>query len=222
MGYGRMMDPEAGAARSPLTLTASPRLDAALAAGPEAWVAAMRAAGAPAAGSWLALRAGDSELAEAASDLVRGLLEAEDADARAEAWIGLAELGEELEDPLLADTSWEGALAAGRDGGNGDVVAAATAKLAAIAEQHGDPLAAAEYFIDFLNWRRQPGHVSDADEVETAFDEIIRLATRDGARKEAALYEYRQVAYTRLLEADDDRAVEGDWEATAAPYESWE
>lgn len=206
---------------SPLTLTVNPRLDAGLQSGWEAWEAAMRATGATGSGAWLAQRAADPELRDEAAALVQGLLEAEDADARAEAWIGLAELADEIGDALLADTGWEGALAAGGEAGNPDVIFAATAALARIAEEHGETLAAAEYFLDFLNWRRRPGHVSDAEDVETAFDEVARLATKDGARREAALFEFRQVGFTRLLEADDDRAVEGDWEADPAPYAAW-
>jgi hypothetical protein len=101
------------------------------------------------------------------------------------------------------------------------VIAEATTRLAAIAEAQGDPLAAAEFYIDFLNWRRLPGHASDPEALETAFDEIVRLATLDGAQKAAALFAYRQATYTRLLDAEDDRAVEGDWEKDPAPYESW-
>jgi hypothetical protein len=133
----------------------------------------------------------------------------------------LAELAEEIDDPLLADTFWEGALAAGQDAADPELVVEATTRLATIAESHGDPLAAAEYFIDFLNWRRQPGHVSDAEDVAIAFDQIIRLAHQDGAKKEAALFEYRQARYTRLLETEDERTVMGDWEVEATPYTGW-
>lgn len=169
----------------------------------------------------MAHRAGDPELREEAARLVAALLTADDADERAEAWIPLAELADEIDDALLADTSWEGALAAGREARNPDVIVAATGRLAAIAEAYGDLLAAAEYRIDFLNWRRQPGHLGDAEDIEHAFDEIVRLATADGARAEAAMFEFRQASYTRLLEADDDRVVAGDWEPNPAPYESW-
>jgi len=216
-----MSRPERPATGSPLSLTTHPRLDAALQQGSEEWLAALRSAGAEGGGRWFAQRAGDRDLRQEAAELVRALLEAADPDAQAEAWVGLGELADELADDLLADTAWEGALAAAREADNPDVIAAATARLAAIAEAHGDPLAAAEFYIDFLNWRRQPGHVSDAEDVETAFDEIVRLANTDGARREAALYEFRQAAYTRLLEAEDDRAVEGDWERDPTPYAGW-
>ncbi len=216
-----MFAPDTAGSSAPLTLTVNPRLDAGLRRGWEGWAAALRAAGAAAGGAWLAQRAGDPELRREGAALVQALLEADEAEGRAEAWIGLAELADGLEDALVADTAWEGALGAGREAANPDVVFAATSALAGIAEAHGEAVAAAEYFIDFLNWRRQPGYVSDAEDVETAFDEVVRLATVDGARREAALFEFRQAGFTRLLEADDDRAVEGDWEADASPYAAW-
>lgn len=206
---------------TPLTLTADPGLDVALQGGWEVWLAALGAAGATRGGRWLAQRAGDAELRDGATDLVAALLEAADDDERAEGWVGLGELADEIDDSVLADVAWEGALAAGRATDNPDQIVAATTKLAAIAEAYGDLLAAAEFSIDFLNWRRQPGHVSDAEDVEEAFDQIVRLATADGARQEAAIFEYRQAAYTRLLEAEDERAVAGDWESDPAPYVGW-
>ena len=102
--------------------------------------------------------------------------------------------------------------------GDGDLIAEATRRLAALAERNGDPLAAAEFFIEFLNWRRQPEHSSDPEDVEVAFDEIVRLATADGAQQAAAQYAYRQVGFTKLLDADDPRAVEGDWESDSLAY----
>ena len=104
---------------------------------------------------------------------------------------------------------------------DGDLIAEATRRLAAVAERNGDPLAAAEFFIEFLNWRRQPEHSSDPEDVEVAFDEIVRLANADGAQQAAAQYAYRQVGFTKLLDADDPRAVEGDWESDSLPYETW-
>ena len=95
-------------------------------------------------------------------------------------------------------------------------IAEATRRLAALAERLGDPSGRAEFFIEFLNWRRQPGHSSDPEDVEIAFDEIVRLAAIDGAQQAAAQYEFRQVGFTTLARAEDPRAVEGDWEADAA------
>jgi hypothetical protein len=205
---------------SPLRLTRSPRLDNALRLGWESFSRTLAATGPPDAARWLSARTGDPELAEVAEPLLASAL-GPDPDEAADALFGLAELAEETADDLLADTLWEGVLDRAREIGDGDLITEATRRLAALAERNGDPLAAAEFFVEFLNWRRQPDHSSDPEDVEVAFDEIVRLATDDGAQQAAAQYAYRQVGFTKLLDADDPRAVEGDWEADALPYQSW-
>jgi hypothetical protein len=205
---------------SPLRLTRSPRLDNALRLGWEPFSRTLAAAGPQDAARWLSARTGDPELAEVAEPLLASAL-GHDPDEAADALFGLAELAEETEDELLADTLWEGVLDRAREIGEGDLIAEATRRLAALAERHGDPLAAAELFIEFLNWRRQPEHSSDPEDVETAFDEIVRLAAADGAQQAVAQYAYRQVGFTRLLDAEDPRAVEGDWETDSLAYQTW-
>ena len=133
----------------------------------------------------------------------------------------MAELAEETGDDLLADTLWEGALFRAREVGEGDLVAEATRRLAALAERLGDPLAAAEFFIEFLNWRRQEGHSSDPEDILDAFGEVVRLAELDGARKAAAEYAYRLGAFARLVDEEDLSALEGDWEPGKPPYAAW-
>ena len=204
----------------PLTLTADPRLDAALAKGWPSLAETVAVAGAARAARWLARRAGDPDLAETAEPLIEAL-HGEDPEERGEALLALAEIAEEVEDDLLADAFWEGALENAEEAGDADAFGEASGRLAALAERLGDPLAAAEYRIAFLNWRRRPGHASDPETVEEAFDEIVRLALQDGAQKEAAVWAFRQARYTRLLEADDERAVQGDWEADPTPYVGW-
>lgn len=204
----------------PLTLTTNPKLDAALNAGWEAWEAAAGQAGAATVAGWLARRAGDLEARDELVGPVLALLTAEDGEERGAARADLAEVVGDDDDPV-ADMLWEGVHAAGRDADDAEVLFEATTHLAAIAEAHGDPLAAAEYFLEFLNWRREAGHVADPDAVLSAFDEVIRLARLDGDQKAAALFEYRQVGFARLIEAEDDRATEGDWEKDATPYASW-
>ena len=204
----------------PLQLTRSPRLDNALRLGWETFSRTLAAAGPQDAARWLSARTGDPELAEVAEPLLASAL-GRDPDEASDALFGLAELAEETEDELLADTLWEGVLDRAREIGEGDLIAEATRRLAALAERNGDPLAAAEFFIEFLNWRRQPEHSSDPEDVEVAFDEIVRLATADGAQQAAAQYAYRHVGFTKLLDADDPRAVEGDWESDATVYQSW-
>jgi hypothetical protein len=206
--------------RAPLHLTRCPRLDNALRLGWRSFARTLSAAGAEDASRWLAARVEDPELAAVAEPLLAAAT-SDDPEEAAEALLALAELAEETGDDYLADTLWEGVLEHARALGDGDLAAEATRRLAALAERLGDPLAAAEFFIGFLNWRRQPGISSDPEDVEIAFDEIVRLAEMDGAPREAAEYGYRQALFTRLLDADDLRAVEGDWEAEPVPYRSW-
>jgi len=201
-------------------LTRSPRLDNALRLGWESFSRTLAAAGPGEAARWLSARTGDPELADVAESLLASAL-GSDPDEAADALFGLAELAEETEDDLLADTLWEGVLDLSRRADDGDLMAEATRRLAAVAERNGDPLAAAEFFIEFLNWRRQPEHSSDPEDVEVAFDEIVRLANADGAQQAAAQYAYRQVGFTKLLDADDPRAVESNWESDSLPYETW-
>jgi hypothetical protein len=205
---------------SPLRLTRSPRLDNALRLGWESFSRTLVAAGPEEGARWLSARTSDPELAEIAEPLLTSVL-GDDPDEAADALFGLAELAEETEDDLLADTLWEGVLGLAQGADDGDLIAEATRRLALVAERNGDPLAAAEFLIEFLNWRRQPGHTSDPEDVEAAFDEIVRLANVDGAQQAVAQYAYRQVGFTKLLDADDPRAVEGDWEPDLLPYQSW-
>jgi hypothetical protein len=204
---------------APLAFTPNPSLDAALPAGWDAWLAAAGRAGAAKTSAWIARRIGEPDAAADLAEVVEGLL-GDDLEARASAASDLAE-SVEAADLLLADTLWDGCLAAGRDLADPDVVFEATTQLAGIAEDQGDNLAAAEYWIEFLNWRRDGDHASDPESVQTAFDEIIRLAEADGEQRQVADWTYRQVAYTRLVDAEDDRASVGDWEAASDPFQGW-
>jgi hypothetical protein len=204
----------------PLSFTASPRLDAALQTGWEAWAETAAAEGPERLANWLAQRLRNPALRSELRESVDGLLAADEPEERALVLSEIAEIAEGRDD-LLADTLWEGVLAAGFEIDDPDVIFDAVSHLAAIAEDHGDPLAAAEYYLVFLNWRRQADHASDVDAVETAFEEIVRLAQVDGDQRAAALFGYRQAQYTRLAEADDDRATTGDWERDPGPYQSW-
>lgn len=213
--------PAAPLVPSPLTLTADPRLDGFLAKGWAAFGPALTAVEPARAARWLAQRMGDPDLADTIEPLLAGLARNASGDDRLESLFALAEIAEEVEDDLLADTLWEGGLRAARVSGDPDALQEATGRLATLAERLGDPLAAAEYHIDFLNWRRKPGHTSDPEAVEEAFDEIVRLAEVDGEPKESALWAYRQVRFAKQVDAEDERAVEGDWEADPTPYRSW-
>jgi hypothetical protein len=204
----------------PLTLTADPRLDTAVAKGWEPFAAAIAAAGSTRAARWLARRAGDADLAESAEPLFAAVGGRRPGGAGG-ALLALAEIAEEVEDDALADAFWEGALESAEVAGDADAIARSIGGLSALAERLGDPLAAAEYRIAFLNWRRRPGHASDPGSGRGGVRRDRRLAQRDGAQKDAAIWAYRQASYTRLLESDDERAVEGDWEADPAPYSGW-
>lgn len=205
---------------SPLNLTTNPRLDTALQQGWQAWEEAVRAAGAAPTTSWLMARAeGELERADLA-DSVEALLRAEDGEDRATVRAELAELLDGIDD-AVAETLWEGVLAHGAATDDAETIFDASSHLATIAENTGDPLAAAEYHIAFLNWRRQPGHVADPELVQTSFDEIIRLAEIDGAQTAVAQFTFFQANFTRLAESDDDAATEGDWERDFPPYSSW-
>jgi len=204
----------------PLNLTVSSSLDAALHEGWEAWDAAARQAGPDRVSAWLAHRLDWPALRTEVLETVHAFLSTDDEEERAMLRAELAEIAESRDD-FLADTLWEGVLAAGLTLDDPDLIFEATGHLAALAEAQGDLLAAAEHYIDFLNWRRQDEHTSDVEAVETAFDEIIRLARLDGDQRAAALFEFRQAAFTRLAEVDEDRAMVGDWERDPTPYRSW-
>ncbi|MFN8592689.1 MAG: hypothetical protein U0031_14620 [Thermomicrobiales bacterium] len=206
--------------QTPLQLTRSPRLDNALRFGWESFRRTLAAAGAGEASRWIAMRLDDPESAEVTEPLLRAAL-GDDAEEAADALFGLAELAEEADDDLLADTLWEGVLDLGRAQEDGDVIAEATRRLATVAERNGDPLAAAEFHIGFLNWRREANHSSDPEDVELAFDEIIRLAESDGAPRPAAEYAFRQAEFTRLLDQEDPSTVEGNWDERSPEYASW-
>ena len=205
---------------NPVNLTLDPKLDLALGAGWRSWEATARTAGLARVTAWASQRAGAEVPKDDLRDAIAALLEAEDEDDAVYARAELAELLEESDD-ALADTLWEGVLERGFETDDPDLIFEATSHLAAIAEDHDDPLAAAEYFIDFLNWRRQPGHVSDPEAVQTAFDEVIRLAEADGQPQIAATFSYKQVRFTKLADAEAESATTGDWEADGAPYASW-
>jgi len=207
--------------RLPLTLTTSPRLDASLHQGWEAWSTVVRNLGASATALWLSQRAGDGDLLAALVPAVAAVLAAEGADEEVESRIELAELAEAVDD-LVAETCWDGVLVVARAVGDGDALAEATNRLATIAEADGDVLTAAERHIAFLNWRREPDSSSDSDAVATSFEEIVRLAEHDRNPKAAAIYTFRYASFTRLVDREDVRVVVGDWEADGSPYEAWQ
>lgn len=215
-----MSSSEPPAGGEPLSLTTNPRLDAALAEGWRQWEAAVARTPLPVALTWLRYRTGNEIGRDDLTDGLRTLIDAGDPEERVLARAELAELVDGVDNPL-AEVLWEGVLAAGYESDDADTIFDALSHLAALAEADGDPLGAAEWHIEFLNWRRRDGNVADPDLVETSFEEIIRLADLDGARAAAAQWTHRQALFTRLLERTPDEAEEGDWEWDRAPYRSW-
>lgn len=205
----------------PLMMMTDPQLDRAIQAGWDEWEVAARRAGPERVAKWLAVRLHLPDLVPDLREHVGEALAEADEEERTLALAELAELAEAGDDDLIIDTLWEGVLRLGRATNDADAIAEATSRLAAIAERLDDPLAAAEYYIDFLNWRRQPGHSSDPEQVETAFDEVIRLAEADREPAAAALFAHRQAEFARLQEQEDERASEGEWETSPAPYTGW-
>ena len=198
----------------------NPRLDAAMAAGYDSWESVIREIGSARSVAWASQRAGDDVPKDDLRDNSPALSDAEDTKAATFARAELAELVEENDDEL-ADLLWERVLQRGRATDDPDLIFESSSHLAGIAEDMGELLAAAEYFVDFLNWRRQPSSVSEPEAVQMAFDEVIRLAELDGEPRIAAVYSFRQVQYTKLVDSEAEQATSGDWEKDRAPYASW-
>jgi hypothetical protein len=181
----------------------------------------MEAVGAEQVRTWLLNRTGD-EIEPADLDVaLAAWFAAESAEARAIARIELAELIADA-DEATTELLWEASLRDGYEHADAELAFDAVANLARIAEESGDPLAAAEYYIEFLNWRRQGDHVSDPEFVHQAFEEIARLAEAERQVAVAARYEAAHAQFTRIEDAEDDRAAEGDWAPGSAPYTGWE
>ena len=204
----------------PLSLTTNPRLDAALANGFDAWLATSKEVGIDGTVRWLLQRAAIGEHAATVRELLSGLHEGDDPDEAAALY---AELGDVLlgNDDVMAESLFEAVLARGIAASDAETIEDAVVHLAELAEEGGDVLTAAEYYIDFLNWRREVDHSSDPESVLNAFDELVRLAELDGAQEAAATFGFRQAQYQRLVDAEDDTASVGDWEAKPDPYVNW-
>ena len=185
-----------------------------------AWERVIREVGLTRATAWAAQRTGEDVPKDDLREHLGALIEAADEDESTFARAELAELIEENDDEL-ADLLWERVLQRGLATDDPDLIFESSSHLAGIAEDLGEVLAAAEYFIDFLNWRRQPNSVSEPEAVQTAFDEVIRLAEIDGEPKVSAIFTFRQAQYTKLADSEAEQATSGDWEKDRAPYAIW-
>jgi hypothetical protein len=204
-----------------LTVSVDVRLDLALRSGIEAWEAAVADRRATAATKWIMQRSAGGGLdQELVIDAVENLLLAEDPADRA---LARAEVGEMIQesDPELADLLWFAVRDYAMQATDGDLLAEATGHIAEIAFDYDEPTSAAEAWIDFLNWRREPESSSDPEAVLTAFDEIVRAAEMDGAQAVAARYGYMQAQFQKLVDAEDPRATVGNWLPNTEPLGAW-
>lgn len=206
---------------SPLNLSIDPRLDLSLHAGIDVWEADVARRGAEGTAKWLMHRSAGAELdKELVLEAIENLLLSEDPHDRALARAEIAEIAQP-EDVELAEALWFAVRDYAYQASDADLIAEASSHIAEIAMESDDPTTAAEVWIDFLNWRREPDSTSDPDTVLTAFDEIIRAAEMDGAQAVAARYGYMQVQFQALVETDDPRATVGNWLAHEDALESW-
>jgi hypothetical protein len=207
---------------SPLVFSANPKLDQALGQGIDAWEAEVAEHGALATARWLTQRSVEARLnQELLLEAIEYLLTSERTD---DHMLARAELAEMMQpgDMTLADLLWFAVRDTAVELGDADMIAEASSHIAEIAFEVEEPTTAAEVWIDFLNWRREPESSSDADTVLTAFDEIIRAAEMDGAQADAARFGYLQVQFQALVDAEDERATAGNWMPSDAPIEVWQ
>jgi hypothetical protein len=206
---------------NPLTVSVDVRLDLALRGGIEAWEAAVADRRATATSKWIMQRSAGAGLdQELVIDAIENLLLAENPSDRV---LARAEIGEMVQesDPELADLLWFAVRDYAMQTGDGDLLAEATGHIAEIAFDYDEPTSAAEAWIEFLNWRREPESSSDPEAVSTAYDEIVRAAEMDGAQAVAAKYGYMQAQFQKLADAEDPRATVGNWLPNTDPLEAW-
>jgi hypothetical protein len=205
----------------PLVLTTNPRLSFALHGSGADLERAMDAVGQEQVTTWLLNRTGDEIALEDLDVALAAWFDAPSHDDRVMARVELAELIGDS-DEAVSELLWEASLRDGYERGDAELAFDAVANLARIAEASGDPLAAAEYFIEFLNWRRQDNSVSDPEFVHQAFEEVIRLASVERQAAVAARYEAAHAQFTRTEDAEDDRAAVGDWTPGTPSFTGWD
>lgn len=206
---------------TPLSLTVDVGLDHALTGGWSAWrsVASNRQPAAVA--RWLNSRLPEGVQPDDVEEPLLTLLSDSPAEDRALAAADLAELFE-ADDPVFASVLWEAVLDAGRETSDAELMFEGASRLAGIEEAFGDPLSAAEYYVEFLTWRRQNDHASDPESVLTAFDEIIKLAEEDDSPLSVAHFTYQQAQFMRTVEAESPAAEVGDWSPATPAFAAWD
>jgi hypothetical protein len=181
---------------------------------------AMEAAGVQRTLAWLTNRAGGGVDQELLAEVVEAWFKATSDDER---FMPRAELAELLvdADPETAEILWEASMRDGFERNDGDQAFDAVSQLARLAEDAGDSLVAAEYYIEFLNWRRGEGHLADPESVHAAFEEIIRLAEVDGNTAAAATFGHAHAEFVRHEDDLGAHSAEGDWTASGTPFSGW-
>lgn len=205
---------------TPVTFTTNPRLSTALHGSGTDFEAAMEAVGRNQTFNWLTNRAGTEVDRELLGELLSAWYEADSAEERVMPRAELAELLSEA-DPQVSEVLWEASMRDGFERNDGDQAFDAASQLARLAEEAGDPLVAAEYYIEFLNWRRTEGHLSDPEAVHSAFEEIIRLAEVDGETAAAARFGHAHARFVRHEDEGGDHTAEGDWAPDTEPFAGW-
>ena len=206
---------------SPLNVTVDAGLDLALAGGWAAWRSTASRRDPDAVSRWLISRLPEGVEPDDVEAPLQVLIGESAPEDRAMAAVDLAELFE-ADDPGFAAVLWESVLEAGKETSDAELVFEGTSSLAALEEDYGDPLTAAEFYIEFLNWRRQDDHASDPEMVLTAFDEVIRLAAADAAPRAEAQFIHDQAQFMRSVEAESPAAEVGDWAPSTPPFVAWD
>ncbi len=206
---------------TPLSLTVDHRLELAFREGHAAWTEAVRERGTHATANWLLRRSVGVEIdRDAALDAIEGIVLSRTPEDLADAQRELVSLIREG-DLEMSELLWTALRDAGLALNDPETIEEATTELATISGELDEPLNRASVWIDYLNWRRQPGSSSDPDQVLQAFDEIIQAAEETGAHRDAARFGYLQVQFQALVDAEDERATVGNWLPTDAPFEVW-
>lgn len=207
--------------QSPITFTTNPRLSLALhGSGPE-FEQAMESVGMEQTINWLRNRASDAVEEEMLREMVQAWFEAETPEERVMPRVELAEVLAEADDET-AELLWDASMRDAFDRNDSEQALDAVAQLAQIAENNGDALTAAEFYIEFLNWRRQEAHVSDPEYVHQAFEEVIRLAELESQAAVAARFGHAHAQFTRVDDQESETATEGDWAPETGPFKGWE
>jgi hypothetical protein len=204
----------------PISFTTSPRLSMALHGSGAEFERAMESVGAQQTLTWLMNRADQAVDHELLAELVQTWFEATSNEQRIMPRAELAELMADA-DPQTAEILWEASMRDGFERNDGDQAFDAVSQLARLAEDAGDPLVAAEYYIEFLNWRRGEGHLADPESVHAAFEEIIRLANVDGNAAAAATFGHAHSEFARYEDHLGAQSSEGDWTVNRTPFNGW-